>query len=597
MMAKLANAPGAAVDGALEEKARAAGLILERPGEDAAPIPRATLERLAEQLGPMPKVEAGEAGPAYVPTAVDEGRVFGVALQLYQLRSARNCGIGDLADLRALIAPFAQAGADFIGLNPLHALFTADPERASPFAPSDRAFLNPLIIAVDEVSGFDPSMMAQHEVPDQRLMVDYAAVEAVKLAVLRDVHRAFRRVASEDERAAERIFRAERGDALVSFATFEALSHQMAAAGNGAGTARWPADFATIEAPGVARFRAEHEEAIDFHGWLQFIADRQLGAAHEAALSAGMRVGLYMDLAVGTAPDGHATWSDPALSLKGVRVGAPPDLFSAEGQDWGLAPLSPTVLAERDFAPFRAMLAAVMRHAGAVRIDHAMGLERLWLVPDGEGAKAGAYVSMPRLVDELVAATHRHQALAIGEDLGIVPPGFRERMAHRRLFSMRIMMFERDGHGMRRPSRYPPDALACLSTHDFAPLEGFWDGDDLDIRVELSSMSADDAAAERADRHTMKTLLLGLCGLPPRLAHEPLSERVCVALHRTIARSACRMMVIRLEDVVGGRRLVNLPGTDREHPNWRHSLPLTVDEIVASPRLCAVFEAVRGARP
>lgn len=582
---------------ALDAAARAAGLVLDRPGEFAAPVPAETKRVLTDILGPMTKTPSPVDGPAYVPAAVDQARVFGVTLQLYQLRSPRNLGIGDLGDLIDLLPYFAEAGADFVGLNPLHALFTADPERASPFAPSDRAFLNPLIIALDRVTGFRPRMTDGRAVPDADLMVDYAAVAPLKLAILREVYAAWLEAADEVERAAHARFMVEGGEALDSFATFEALSHAMTAKGLGAGTAQWPASLKTRKASGVAAFAQEHRGEIAFHAWLQFVADRQLGEVQHAAQAAGMRVGLYLDLAVGTAPDGHATWADPELTVEGITVGAPPDLFSAEGQSWGLAPLSPAVLAERDYAPYRALLSAVMRHAGAVRIDHAMGLERLWLVPAGKSAKEGAYVRQPGLVDELVAATHKHKTLAIGEDLGIVPPGFRDRMSARRIFSMRIMMFEADAHGMIRPARYPQDALACLSTHDFAPLEAFWDGDDVSIRVSLGALSEENAAAELAFRHSLKSHLMALCGLPPRLAAEPLGEAGLVAYHRAVARTACRMMAVRLEDVLGGRRLVNLPGTDREHPNWRHTLPVTVDEITESSRLAAVLRAVAQERP
>ncbi|MEM8665490.1 MAG: 4-alpha-glucanotransferase, partial [Pseudomonadota bacterium] len=421
-------------------------------------------------------------------------------------------------------------------------------------------------------------------------------------AVLADIFAAWPQVADAEEQRAHHAFRAERGDDLISFATFEALSHAMAKSGRGAGSARWPADLATRSAPGVTAFANEQADAIGFHAWLQFIADRQLAEVQRSARAAGMRIGLYLDLAVGTAPDGHANWADPDLSLKGVTVGAPPDLFSTEGQSWGLAPLAPGVLQARRYAPYRAMLAAVMRHAGAVRIDHAMGLERLWLVPHGETAKRGAYVRQPGLVDEVVAATHRHQTIAIGEDLGIVPPGFRERMNARRLFSMRIAMFEREGARgrypvLRPPARYPGDALACVSTHDFAPLEAWWGEDDLAIREALGTLSQGNGAAERRDRHDVKVSLMNLMGLPPRMASEPLTDTVVVAYHRMVARTACRMMAVRLEDVLGGKRLVNLPGTDREHPNWRHTLPLDVDAVITSPLLSRVLSAVRAVRP
>jgi len=586
----------------LDERARAAGILLEPRWDGAPPVPDATKEALIARIGELPQ----EEGPtpdihetAFVPPVLQARKVFGVALQLYQLRSARNLGIGDLGDLRALIGPFAAAGADFVGLNPLHALFTAAPERASPFSPSDRRFLNPLVIAVDEVAGYREEMRRDVSVPDAAAAVDYTAAARAKLAILRRVHAAWRDgaadVPSGAVEAAER-HRREAGRTLEDFALFEALSHAMVAKGASAGWTGWPAGYAERDGPAVAAFRAEAEEEIAFHAWLQHVAQEQVRAAHAAALAAGMRIGLYLDLAVGAAPDGAATWADPDLVMRGIRVGAPPDLFSAQGQDWGLAPLSPAALRARGFAPYRAILAAVMDDAGAARIDHAMGLERLYLIPDGAPALEGAYVALPGLADVLVEESHRHHALAIGEDLGVVPEGFRDRMAARRIFSMRIVQFERDGARLRPPARYPRDSLACLSTHDIAPLEAWWDGDEIAVRQSLGTLSDEDAAHARAARAQEKAHLAALAGLPPGAARRPLDDALVIALHRLAARTASRMATVRLEDVLGGRRIVNLPGTDTEHPNWRRTLPVTVEEVAASPRLASVLAAMREAR-
>ncbi|MCF3936582.1 4-alpha-glucanotransferase [Acuticoccus sp. M5D2P5] len=586
-------------ESALDRAARAAGIILDRPGEHAPPVPDFTKHALTEMLGPAPAPPPSDERPAFVPHWLDATRTFGIALQLYQLRSARNLGVGDLADLMALLPCFAEAGADFVGLNPLHALFTADPERASPFSPSDRRFLNPLIIAVELVPGYRPQMRDAVTVPTADTVVDYTGATAAKLAILKAIHRRWRAGEadiSDAARAAAASHAEDGGETLADFALFEALSHAMRAEGRTAGWLEWPEPFRDRSSDTVHAFAAAHAEEVDFHRWLQFLADDQLRTTQEAALAAGMRVGLYLDLAVGTAPDGAATWSDPSLTMRGVRVGAPPDLFSLDGQDWGLAPFSPTELIARNFAPYRAVMSAVMRHAGAVRIDHAMGLERLFLIPDGAIAADGAYVRQPGLTDQVVDATHLHRAIAIGEDLGVVPPGFRERMAKRRIFSTRILSFERGPAGMIAPSRYPKDSLACISTHDMAPLAAWWLGDEIGLRLDLGRI--DDAVArhERAWRHGEKQAILALAGLPPRRAEDPLDDDIVVAVHRVAARTASRLLAVRLEDVVGGRRLVNLPGTDREHPNWRHTLPLDVEAIARSERLARTLRAVHRER-
>lgn len=588
---------------ALDDAARAAGVILDRPGEDAFPVPDATKRALADALGPVPQGVPAAGGPAFVPPWLDGTRAFGVSLQLYQLRSDRNLGIGDLGDLKTLLPVFAQAGADFVGLNPLHALFTAAPEHASPFSPSDRRALNPLVIAVDEVPGYHHGMRQTVVVPRGSDEVDYTGATTAKLAILRQIHAlwcAGDPAVPEELRTAPDRFAETQGPALADFALFEALSHHMVETGRWAGWGSWPQEFADRHGRAVAAFAQAHHREIAFHTWLQYVAATQLAAAQAAARSAGMRIGLYLDLAVGESPDGASTWADPSLVMRGLRVGAPPDLFSLDGQDWGLAPLSPSQLVARGYAPYRAVMDAVMGEAGAMRIDHAMGLERLWLIPDGMDAKSGAYVRQPGLTEEVVAATHRNHGLAIGEDLGVVPPGFRERMAARRIFSMRILPFERGPSGMTHPAEYPADALACLSTHDIAPLEAWWRGDEIDLRLALGRIDEAVAGVEHEARQAEKMGMLSLADLPAARAEADIDDDIVVAWHRLGARTASRLFTVRLEDVVGGRRLVNLPGTDREHPNWRKTLPVTVDEIVRSERLHATLAAVgaeRGDRP
>ena len=585
---------------ALRAAARRAGILLSERWGGASEVPDATLSALVDLIGEAPEAPPSDGRQAFVPDWLDGTRAFGVALQLYQLRSARNLGIGDLADLEELIPHLAAAGADFVGLNPLHALFTAAPERASPFSPSDRRHLNPLIVAVDRVPGYCEEMRQGVRVPSTAETVDYTEAARAKLTILRAIHALWRArdpsVPAQAQEAA-RAHRSAGGPALERFALFEALSHNFAREGIGEGWTRWPAAYQQADSPMVRAFAEAHADEIAFHAWLQYLAAQDVAHAQEAARSAGMRLGLYLDLAVGVAPDGAATWAEPDVVMRGVRLGAPPDLFSSDGQDWGLAPFSPAALIASRYEPYHAMLDAQMGPSGAIRIDHAMGLERLFLIPDGMPALDGAYVEMPGLTDALVEATHRNATLAIGEDLGVVPEGFRERMGERRIFSMRILPFEWDHGRMRPPSRYPRDALACLSTHDIAPLQAWWDGDDVAIRQRLGHIDASDAARARADRAHDKRALLALAGWPSRRADDPLGDLHIIALHKAIARSTSALVAVRLEDVVGGDRLVNLPGTDREHPNWRHTLPLTVEEIARSERLARVLEAVARERP
>ncbi len=576
---------------ALAEQAALAGIDLSPRWYGAPEVSAATVEALVAALGAG---EASAAGPrqAYWPDALSHRRVFGLALQLYQLRSPRNFGVGDLGDLQALVPSLAAAGCDFVGLNPLHALFLADPERASPFSPSDRRFLNPLIIAADQLPGATPPQDAG--APDASLTVDYAGAARAKLAALRAAWSVWRTAGTttEADHRAFATFKAEGGGALHDFARFEALSHHMAGEGHGAGWGGWPAPYQDARSAEVAKFCERAADEIEFHTFLQFIAARQVGETQAMMTAAGMAVGLYLDLAVGAARDGAATWAAPDLMMRGVRIGAPPDLFSSTGQDWGLAPFSPTALMADEHRPYKAMLAAVMAPAGAMRIDHVMGLERLYLIPDGVDATAGAYVAQPGLVDAVVDASNEYEAIAIGEDLGVVAPGFRGRMAARRILSMRVVPFEHVGRHAKAPAAYPAPSMACLSTHDIAPLEAWWLGDDIDLRRDLGQLTADDERGARHGRAVEAARLLQLCGLPPRRARGAITDDIVVAFHRLAARTASQLVAIRLEDVLGGRRLVNLPGTDREHPNWRHTLPVTVDDIAASERLHRVFDAV-----
>lgn len=585
----------------LDARAEGAGILLEPRWPGAPPVPNATKEALLAALGDPMEETAAEPfpGQAFVPPVVDERRLFGVSLQLYQLRSHRNLGIGDLGDLRSLIDGFAREGCDFIGLNPLHALFTAAPERASPFSPSDRRFLNPLIIAVDAVPGYRPQMREGVSVPGSGDQVDYTAAARAKLIVLRRVHATWRTggpdITQGDIQAAAR-HRSEAGNELEDFALFEALSHAMVRDGCMAGWTGWPAQYRTREGAAVRAFREAHANDIAFFAWLQYVAASQLDAAQAHARRSGMAIGLYLDLAVGSAPDGAATWADPGLVMAHLRVGAPPDLFSAQGQNWGLAPLSPTALRREAFASHKAVLGAVMEAAGAVRIDHVMGVERLYLIPEGASALDGAYVKMDGQLRSLLGASQAHETLVIGEDLGVVPAGFRDRMAARRIFSTRIVPFERDGEVMRALETYPADSLACFSTHDLAPLEAWWLGEDILVRRSLGLLSGATLTQAENERNAERRLVLALAGLDETALHGPPDSEIAVAIHRLAARSASRLAAIRLEDVVGGRRLVNLPGTDREHPNWRNTLPMDVDEIGRSERLSRVFAAMREGR-
>ena len=352
----------------------------------------------SEDIGSFDEAKDAPTRQCALPSSVLDHRCWGMACQLYGLRSARNLGIGDFEDLAAFAGLAAQEGASFVGVNPLHALFLADSSRYSPYSPSTRAFLNPLYIAIDQLEGGPDAMAAARaETPDlfdglDGDLVDYPAVGRLKRALFRRIHAAHGGQL-RDDRDFQR-FCADGGETLAGFALFETISERQVEAGLWAGWHSWPEELKNRHSDAVARLATENAELVVFHQWLQFEADRQLARAQARARAAGMPIGLYLDLAVGVAPDGAETWIDPSLTVGAARVGSPPDMFNSQGQDWGLAPLSPKALAERDFKPLRDSFELLTRHAGAVRIDHAMGLARLWWIPEGHGARGGGYVQL-----------------------------------------------------------------------------------------------------------------------------------------------------------------------------------------------------------
>lgn len=547
---------------------------------------------------PVPPAPDRIGTACYMPDWLRDGRCWGVTAQVYALRSDRDQGIGDFEDLARAAEIAAGWGADFFGVNPLHALFTAEPRHLSPFSPSSRRFLNPIYIALDRVDGFLPEMLDPHELEAARApgLVDHMAVMRLKLAALR---RLFEAAGSPD---------ALEGDAaLERFATFEALSHAMVSQGHAQGWKSWPDAYHDVTAGPVAAFAREHRGDVLFHAWMQRLAARQLGEAQDRARSAGMRIGLYLDLAVGTAPDGADAWADPEMTVPGARAGAPPGTFNEAGQDWGLAPLSPAALVAHGTGAYEAMLRASMDVAGAVRVDHVMGLQRLYWVSGDADATDGAYVRYPMeaMVAALAKASQETGTIVVGEDLGTVPEGFRERMAEAEVQSYRVLFFERGEMGsFLAPDAYPREALACVSTHDLATLRGWWEARDIDMRAENGLPGGDEPERRKRERFDDRRGLLyslereGLLpqSLDPAAPPDALPDAVAVAAHRYLARAPSRLVAVQLDDMLGSPEQINVPGTTDEQPNWRRRLPATLEEIEDHPLAQAIVEAMRVER-
>ena len=596
----------------IEETAARFGIQSENTfiGGHRQQAPRETLERLLTAFG----VSEGATPPdtsfelcvpdgaaCYLPDA--GACMWGIAAQLYQVRSARNWGMGDFADLAELAQIAGAAGADFIGLNPLHALFLANPTHCSPFSPSNRRFLNPLYIAVDRAPGFEPGMIDGAALKNARAadLVDYVAVANLKLPALRALWRQAPGSEGLDD------FRAAGGKALHHHALFEAVSEHLAAEGFGAGWAGWPEEWHDVDGPAVRSFAEQNPDAVEFHIWLQWLADRQLRDARDACRAAGMRIGLYLDFAVGEAPDGSGAWSDRQLVMPGIHVGAPPDYFNEDGQDWGLAPLSPVKMAERRAAPFRALMEDATHRAGAIRIDHAMGLWQLFLIPAGMTAAEGTYARYPfaHMITALARASQDGRTIIIGEDLGNVPEGFREVMEAVGILSYRILLFERDEAGFIPPERYPEKALVCLSTHDLPTFQGWWRGDDVALRGS-HGLIGDDAVADqtRARERERQDLLDDLVRqdlLPVQEAEasapDAAPDALVVAAHRLMARTPAMLFAARLEDLAGEHAPVNLPSTTDSYPNWRRKLGVSLEDLPQTPLFQGITAGIRAERP
>jgi glycogen operon protein len=517
------------------------------------------------------------------------GRAWGITAQLYSLRRPGEGGIGDLTALAALGPAAAGAGAAAIGLNPLHALFLQDRSRASPYQPSDRHFLDPIHIDVTapplplEVRGVRQAL-AQQAAAFERLaaepLVDYPAVWEAKSRVLEAGFAAFRPHADFER------FVVEGGEALANFARFQAIAEVQP-------TADWRAWPMTLRDPaGAAAAMAAPPERVRFALWLQWVADRQLAAA--AAAAGGMAIGLYRDLAVGAAPDGAEAWAAGPSLMQGVSVGAPPDPLGPDGQVWGVPPPDPRAMRASGYAAFAGLLRANMRHAGALRIDHVMGLRRLFVIPEGARGLDGTYLAYPfdDLLGQVVLESVRARCLVVGEDLGTVPRGIRSALAERDVLSYQVLRFARDGGKLRPPARYPVNAVACAATHDIATIAGWWQGADIEERAALGLLAGPALAAERQAREDEKAELLAL------LAAEGLAaDDLPVAVHALLARTPCRLVLVQADDLAGEVVGVNLPGTDRERPNWRRRLAIDAAALCASPEAQKVFAVLPRAPP
>jgi 4-alpha-glucanotransferase len=501
----------------------------------------------------------------------DFDRCWLLAVQLYGVRSARNWGIGDFSDLEGLIELASQLGADGVGLNPLHALFDDRPADCSPYSPNSRLFLNALYIDVEKLAGVSPENSATIARLRTSNIVDYVAVAELKWRALRTAFEKFRTAPATARHDNLARFRAERAPLLSRFACFEVLRHKF-----NKPWWEWPEEWRQPDEAKCAGLRQGPDAAeIEFVEFVQWTADRQLQSCQKLASQLGMRVGLYLDVAVGVQSDGFDAWNEQSAISRHLGVGAPPDPLNTAGQNWGLAGFNAAGLEIQNFEPYREMLRASMRHAGAIRLDHVLGLKRLYLVPHGFAANNGVYVQMP--FEPLLAATAQesvaHRCVVIGEDLGTVPEGFREKMADWGIWSYLVMMFERDDRGsFRDVDCYMPNALVTFNTHDLSTYAGWRSFSDLALK---RSLGIDPGESDDARWHA-------LAMLSDVLRRHAIDRHDLYAVAAFLARTGSRLLAISLEDLLGVIDQPNIPGTVNEHANWRQRLPLALDEIASA---------------
>ncbi|WP_433450382.1 4-alpha-glucanotransferase [Streptomyces sp. CA-142005] len=564
----------------------------------------------------------GRTGHAHLVVAPDRlpappGRSHGLLVQLYSLLSRRSWGMGDLGDLAELAGWAGRtAGAGFVQVNPLHAGVPGAPTDPSPYRPSSRRFPDPVHLRIEDIPEYayaedrerlsallERAARLRADVLDKGALIDRDAVWELKREAL-DLVLAV--PLGPGRRAAYDDFRAAHGQALDDHATWYALAEV-----HGSDWQRWPSALRDPRSAETARARAGLADRVEFHARLAWLTDGQLRAAQRAAREAGMPVGIVHDLAVGVHPLGADAWAQQDVFAAGMSVGAPPDAFNARGQDWGLPPWRPDRLAATAYAPYRELLRALFRYAGALRIDHVMGLFRLWWVPQGSPPTGGTYVryDADAMLAILALEAGRAGALVIGEDLGTVEPGVRETLQRRGVLGTSVLWFERDWEGDGRPlppERWRADCLATATTHDLPPTAARLTGDHVDLRDRLGLLTrpATEERAEAVAEAAEWLALLGSLGLLDLTAAGPPGsdeEEEIRAVHRFLLRTPARLIGVWLPDGVGDRRPQNLPGTWDQYPNWRLPIadregrPVPLEDLTASPRLRALLHVFEQA--
>ncbi len=545
------------------------------------------------------------------PDAIAGERQWGFMAQVYATRSRESWGIGDLHDLATLASwSGRELGAGFVLINPLHAATPVSPIENSPYLPVTRRFTNPIYLHVEDIPEFEELKKKQRA----RLEEDAAPLRAMNLTadlIDRDAVWAAKRAAfaeifdadlSKSRRREFEAYCTEQGVGLRDFATWCAMCEVF-----GNDPSAWSGEYSRPDSPAVAKFREEHAQIVDFQMWMQWQMDQQLAATQKAARNAGMAIGVMADLAVGVHPSGADSWSLQDVLARGVSVGAPPDMYNQMGQDWSQPPWRPDALAEAGYLPYRDLLRTILRHAGGLRIDHVLGLFRLWWVPAGMGARNGTFVRFDHdaMIGILCLEAQRAGAIVVGEDLGTVEPWVRDVLAARGILGTVISWFERTDGVVTPLDQWRKDTLASVTVHDLPPTAGFLRDEHVRIRESLGLLTTDpqvEYANARRDREEWAQLLrhAGFLSGDVDLDTDDGLDAMAIALHRAVGSTKARLVGVGLPDVVGDRRAQNQPGTYLEYPNWRVPMtdssgsPMLLEDVMAGPDLLGpMVDAVR----
>lgn len=539
-------------------------------------------------------------------SARPDARVWGLAAQLYSLRRPGDGGVGDTLALEQLARRAAAQGADALAISPMHAMFSAVSDQYSPYSPSSRLFFNPLYAAPTRILGEDAvkRAVAQTDLQDElaRLealeLVDWPGVSASKQRLLRELHQDFVYRDSGLTRDYAH-FCTKGGAALEQHCRFEALHAYMLKNQKAHSWHDWPAPFRDPDSNAVQQFAVEHRHEVDYHMFCQWLIDCGLERAQSVARSCGMTIGLISDLAVGADGAGSLAWSRQSELLSAVSVGAPPDIINSQGQNWGVSALSPWGLQERGYQAFTDMLQANMAHAGGIRIDHVMGLKRLWVIPEGAPPSMGAYLNYPFETLMLLVALEswRQQAIVIGEDLGTVPPGLREELAARGTLGMRVLHFEKNEEAFIPPEDWPADALATTTTHDLPSIRGWISGRDIEWRERAGHRGPEESQADRELRAREKVALARALHEAGELADTDGDDieqlDACIGF---IGKTPAPLVLLPLEDALGEVEQPNLPGPGDIHPNWRRRFAADTEQLLADEKVQQRLRRLNQAR-